>query len=222
MSRPVKGLLIKDLRLIFSQMKLSFVILVVWGMFMANSVKEIFFVPGYVAVFCSFLSFSTFSYDEFDNGAAYIFTLPIQRKDYVRAKYLLCVLLMVIPTIIMTFITYAANMGAGGETALLDYFIAALTAIAIAFLLMAVESPLYIKFGQEKGRIVTMLSVGVVAAGFGVIGSLCKETADGMSAVNSISGMDSWMLILLMAAGVAVLTGVSYRISCVILERKQY
>ena len=74
MSRPIKGLMIKDLRLVFSQMKLFFVIMAVWGIFMAVNIEQFYFVPAYTAVFCTFISLSTYSYDEFENGTAYLHT----------------------------------------------------------------------------------------------------------------------------------------------------
>ena len=49
MSRPVKGLMIKDLRLIFSQMKLFLIIIVVWAIFMTVSLKGALSV-GYIAL----------------------------------------------------------------------------------------------------------------------------------------------------------------------------
>ena len=55
MSRPIKGLMIKDLRLVFSQMKLFFVIMAVWGIFMAVNIEQFYFVPAYTAVFCRHL-----------------------------------------------------------------------------------------------------------------------------------------------------------------------
>ena len=146
MSRPIKGLMIKDLRLVFSQMKLFFVIMAVWGIFMAVNIEQFYFVPAYTAVFCTFISLSTYSYDEFENGTAYLFTLPIRRRDYVRAKYLLGILFMMVPTIVITFAACVAGMVTKGEAAVWEYFAATVTSIGIALVLLAVENPLYIRF----------------------------------------------------------------------------
>lgn len=222
MSRPVKGLLIKDLRLIVIQMKMFFAMLAVWGLIMSISVKGSFFLPGYAAVLCSFLSLSTYSYDEFDNGMAYIFTLPAKRRDYVRAKYLLGILLAVIPTIVVTVVSGIAHLVTKGAIAPMEYVISTLNAIAIAFVLMAVENPIYIKFGQEKSRIARMISIGMIAFCFGVIGVLYEDSANGRSVLNSIAGLEDWLLMLLMMAAALALMYVSYCISCVVLEKKQF
>ena len=222
MSRPIKGLMIKDLRLVFSQMKLFFVIMAVWGIFMAVNIEQFYFVPAYTSVFCTFISLSTYSYDEFENGTAYLFTLPIRRRDYVRAKYLLGILFMMVPTIVITFAACVAGMVTKGEAAVWEYFAATVTSIGIALVLLAVENPLYIRFGQEKSRIFKLVSFGIIGGGLGAIGSLVGESADGMSVISSILGLDLWMLMLLMAAVSAVLVCVSYCISCAMIEKKQY
>ena len=221
MSRPIKGLLIKDFRLVFSQMKLFFVIMAVWGVFMAVNIEEFFFVPAYTAVFCSFISLSTYSYDEFENGTAYLFTLPIQRRDYVRAKYLLGILFMMIPTIVITSAACVAGMVIKGEAAVWDYFAATVISVGIALVLIAVENPLYIRFGQEKSRIFKLVSFVIIGGGLGAVGSLVGESAYGMSVISSISGLDSWMLMLLMVAVSVVLVSVSYCISCALMEKKE-
>ena len=76
MSKSVKGLVIKDIKLIMSQMRLLFVLMVILAIFMAGSMKMTFFV-GYVAILSSFLALSTINYDEMENGFAYLFTMPI-------------------------------------------------------------------------------------------------------------------------------------------------
>ena len=106
-----------------------FVIMAVWGIFMAVNIEQFYFVPAYTAVFCTFISLSTYSYDEFENGTAYLFTLPIRRRDYVRAKYLLGILFMMVPTIVITFAACVAGMVTKGEAAVWEYFAATVTSI---------------------------------------------------------------------------------------------
>lgn len=62
MSKSVKGLVLKDVKLIISQMKLLLVVMVIWAIFMAGSMRMTFFV-GYVAILCSFLTLSTVNFD---------------------------------------------------------------------------------------------------------------------------------------------------------------
>lgn len=53
---------------------------------------------------CSMFSLSTISYDEFDNGNAFLFSLPITRKGYVIEKYIFGIMLGVISLILSTII----------------------------------------------------------------------------------------------------------------------
>ena len=96
MSRSVKGLMVKDFQLMKSQMKLFFIVLIFWGVIMAGSLNMTFFV-GYSALLCSFMLISTFSYDAFENGNAYLFTLPVSRRDYIFEKFVFGFLLATVP-----------------------------------------------------------------------------------------------------------------------------
>ena len=107
MSKSVKGLVLKDVKLIISQMKLLLVVMVIWAIFMAGSMRMTFFV-GYVAILCSFLTLSTVNFDEAENGFAYLFTLPISRKDYVFEKYLFGFLLTTVPYVVIAALSWAA------------------------------------------------------------------------------------------------------------------
>ena len=78
----MKGLLIKDLRLMAAQKKffLSLVLVTVLLVIMAQDTS---FIICYMSFIGAQFSLSTISYDEFDNGNAFLFSLPITRKGYV-------------------------------------------------------------------------------------------------------------------------------------------
>ena len=50
-------------------------------------VKNPSFIIGYLTFIGSVFTLSTISYDEFDNGNAFLFSLPITRKLYALEKY---------------------------------------------------------------------------------------------------------------------------------------
>lgn len=54
MSKSVKGLVLKDVKLIISQMKLLLVVMVIWAIFMAGSMRMTFF----CGVCCNIVLFS--------------------------------------------------------------------------------------------------------------------------------------------------------------------
>lgn len=83
----MKGLWTKDIRLISSQQKnLAVIWLVAAGILIATD--QISFAITYTSVVTIMTAISTISYDTFDNGNAFLFTLPFSRKEYTREKYL--------------------------------------------------------------------------------------------------------------------------------------
>ena len=83
----MKGLLIKDLKLMKNQ-KSFFMVMAVVGLIFLITWDAPYFAISYITMMFSMFAITSFSYDEFDNGAVYLFTLPFSRKTYVREKYL--------------------------------------------------------------------------------------------------------------------------------------
>ena len=208
MSRSVKGLMVKDFQLMKSQMKWFFIVLIFWGVLMAGSLNMTFFV-GYSALLCSFMLISTFSYDAFENGNAYLFTLPVSRRDYIFEKFVLGFLLATVPFLLSSAVSWVvlvinrSGMHFG------------------AYLLLAVEIPLQVKFGQEKSRIVSFLMIGGISAAMGMAGMLTEQLGiDGAKVISNIAGIGIGGVIAL--AVVILLVLLSYRISCRIIEKKEF
>nr|MDE7479078.1 ABC-2 transporter permease [Lachnospiraceae bacterium] len=183
MNRAVKGLLIKELKLMKSQMKFFVIILIVWGIIMSTHIDSLFLV-GYTAMLCSFLTLTTFSYDEFENSAAYLFTLPIMRKDYIYEKYLFGFLISTLPAIVVCIITWIAQFMQGGENRLAEYLVSLVISLPMAYLLLALEIPLVVKFGQEKSRLISLIMIGSMSVGYAIINHLREMIgAEGTEAV---------------------------------------
>ena len=85
----MKGLFVKDIELM-KQQKQFFILVVVMGVILnlAGSGSSSF-AAGYFTFVTAIFAITTISYDEFDNGLAFLMTLPVTRKQYVAEKYLL-------------------------------------------------------------------------------------------------------------------------------------
>ena len=83
----MKGLLIKDWKLLLRNQK-SFLVIMSVMMVLYMAIGNPVFVISYTPMLCVFVALSTITYDMFDNGAAFLFSLPFSRKDYVREKYI--------------------------------------------------------------------------------------------------------------------------------------
>ena len=78
----MKGLLIKDFKLLKNQKQFFLIIGLITFMFLVTNDSPYFTIT-YATMMFSMFTMSTISYDEYDNGAAYLFSLPISRKGYV-------------------------------------------------------------------------------------------------------------------------------------------
>ena len=139
----MKGLWTKDIRLISSQQKnLAVIWLVAAGILIATD--QISFAISYTSVITIMTAISTISYDTFDNGNAFLFTLPFSRKEYTREKYLFSLfwgMITVIGGILLVVIVTAAK----------------------GTLLMRAEEivmAVLLKYEAEKGRIALAAMIG--------------------------------------------------------------
>ena len=74
----MKGLLIKDFRLMKVQKNFLTLITVI-GVFMALFSENVSYTIGFISFIFSLFSISSISYDELDNGNAFLFSLPVTR-----------------------------------------------------------------------------------------------------------------------------------------------
>ena len=76
----MKGLLIKDIKLLKNQLRF-YAALVAIGLMMMIFQDNIMFAISYISVMFGMFTLSSISYDEMDNGTAFLMTLPVTRKS---------------------------------------------------------------------------------------------------------------------------------------------
>ena len=81
----MKGLLIKDFKLVMIQKYALLVIVGVMSLMTFKSDNRVFAIA-YMTFVGTLFALSTISYDEADNGNAFLFALPISRRGYVAEK----------------------------------------------------------------------------------------------------------------------------------------
>lgn len=147
----MKGLLIKDFRLLKGQV---YFLLIVTGcviVFMINGSEA--FGVAYVCSMVALLSLTTVSYDEYENGSAFLFTLPITKKDYVKEKYLFAGILLLIGLIVSMIMWYITAVIKTGNIAWDDWMSCCIGGVTAGLMMVAVALPAQLKFGPERGRI---------------------------------------------------------------------
>ena len=88
----MKSFLIKDF-ILLKQRKSFFMVYFLMIVAMIYTKNIVFFID-YFSILAMILAFSTMSYDSHDNGMVFLMTMPNARKNYARAKYALCGILL--------------------------------------------------------------------------------------------------------------------------------
>lgn len=221
----MKGLLIKDFKLMKNQKNFFLVILVVIA-FLAAGSDDLSFPMGFTAFIGTLFTLSSISYDEFDNGNAFLFSLPITRKQYVLEKYGFGLLLGIGSLLTAACLLSAVRLVKGelssvGRLSEIGFTVLAVLALNWGFL--ALMLPLQLKFGSEKGRVAILGVFGVAA----VLGMLASKSAaffrinmaavwDGLSAMGV--GM-AGVLLLVLSFGILVC---SMAVSMAIVKKKEF
>lgn len=81
----MKGLLIKDFKLLKNQKSFLAIVAAVCAFVMIKGSES--YAMFYGAAMAAMLSVNSIGYDEENNGMGFLFTLPVSRRDYVLEKY---------------------------------------------------------------------------------------------------------------------------------------
>lgn len=217
----MKGLLIKDLRLMKMQ-KNFFILMIIIGIGLTLAGNEISFTLGFLSFVISLFSISTISYDEFDNGYPFLFTLPISRSLYVKEKYVLSLILglgsLILATVICTIITLFKN-----NMPLFDLLMMALMILPYIILVQAIMIPFQLKFGAERGRIAIIGVLGaIILLGILIFQGLKILKINFTGIVEQISVLDIRVLgLILIILAMIILFG-SLIISIKIMKQKEF
>ena len=141
----MKGLLIKDFKLMKMQKRFFLLILLV-GVVITFSSYDVAFTTGFMAFVSSLFSISSISYDEFDNGNAFLFSLPISRRTYAVEKYIFGAILgcfaWVLAMIIAISVGFLKGIHPNAET-----WFSAFLILSMMFVILALMLPFQLKFG---------------------------------------------------------------------------
>ena len=212
----MKGLFVKDIELM-KQQKQFFVLVVVMGVILnlAGS-GSVSFAIGYFTFVTAIFAITTISYDEFDNGLAFLMTLPVTRKQYVAEKYLLGAGL----TVAAWGIEAITGVICKGVAELQGCLSEKIIYIPLALLMLSVSLPLVIHFGAEKGRYIAMVMWAIIIA---VVYILIKTMGLSADAVDAWLNGLNWGMVL---AGVVLFTVIVYMgsfwIGVRLMEKKEF
>ncbi len=217
----MRGLLVKDFKLMKMQ-KNFFLIIVAVSIFIVATSEDSSFAIGFLGFVGSLFTLSSISYDEFDNGNAFLFSLPITRKSYVIEKYSFGLIIgcssWMFGTIISLIAVQVKNTGSFTDT-----LIIALMVLPTVLFLLAIMLPFQLKFGGEKGRIAIIGAMGLIS----VIGIIITKIAEVLGVdfeeiFNSLSALNIQISIALLIVVSLFILFLSYEISLKIINKKEF
>lgn len=218
----MKGLLVKDFRLMKGQ-KNFLVLLFIMIAFVFISGMDASFFMGYLPFLLMIVAMSTITYDEFDNGMAFLMVLPISRKLYVQEKYLFGGVLGFTGLASAFVLFLISEINKGSSMTFTQYVLLFLCFLAFVILFLCLMIPIQLKFGSEKGRIVLFIIF------FGIIGMvyLVSKITDKIPAqvIEVFRGIQKlpFGILAALAVGIYILAlFISLKISLGIMEKKEW
>lgn len=214
----MKGLFIKDLRLMKNQRNFLVTIVLMFLILVITGVDASFFM-GYVPFLLLIVSMTTITYDELENGLAFLMVLPVSRKEYVLEKYLLGGLFGIGGLAVTVVIFIITEENAKTSMTWESYLLIATGFLAFVILFLSLMIPIQLKFGSEKGRLV------LFAIFFGMVYVADKVIKVNVTATALYQNLLQLPLEILLTATFvlfAVFVLISIKISLGIMKKKEW
>lgn len=217
----MKGMLIKDFSLLKGQKQFFMVAFMFAVLFLFLSDMATFGVSYLIIMFIIF-TLSTIAYDEYDNGNAFLFTLPISRKRYVQEKYVFCLVVSAIICFINMILIFILSYVKGyGKDDVATLLITMAAAWAAGILMLSIMIPLQLKFGSEKRQMAMV--AGFVCCFFLVfVGKKLVDRFGVPAFIGKLGSLSLGSVIGIGAVLLIVITVVSYLLAVRIQEKKEF
>ena len=215
------GLIEKDMRLTFARKQtllIFFVMALIMGISMDGS-----FTVGYLTMLAAIISIGTISFDEYDNGFAFLMTLPFDRKTYVREKYLFCLIMSAAAWCIGAVLYFIGNTVRRSGVNLIEELPMLIAFIPLMYLSSAIMIPLQLKYGSERSRTALFILFGCIAVLiFGAKTFFSSMENPITELIQTIENLSPTVILLTVIAVCALVSGVSYMLSIRIMKKKEF
>lgn len=221
----MKGLLVKDLRLMFTT-KLVFVVIIMALLMSIFATDAPYILVLVGSLFSVSLVAMTCGNDEMNNVKAYLLTLPTSRRDYVIEKYLLTIVMMILSNVVMLTICLALAFKLGEPIDRLEIAINLGIGTIIGNVMAAAVLMLSIVFNSRIYRLVVAIVGGAVFLfAIGVKKFVITETFTmPQTILNAIEWMEQNPIETIGIFNIAaiLLMVVSFVISLITINRKEF
>lgn len=215
------GLIEKDLRLTFARKQILlifFIMALIMGILMDGS-----FTVGYLTMLATIISIKTISFDEYDNGFAFLMTLPFDRKTYVREKYLFCLMMSAAAWCIGAVLYFIGNTVRRSEVNLIEELPMLIALIPVMYLSSVIMIPIQLKYGSEKSNIALSIFFCCIAVlFFGTKAFFSGRSNPVTELIRTIENLSPAVVLLAIIAVCALASGISYMLSIRIMKKKEF
>ena len=222
----IKGLIKKDLYNLASY-KSSLIIMVLFCGIAIIGTKAINFAPIIICTIVGMIALSTFSYDEISKSNKYLLTLPTNKKEIVKEKFILAIgatilggiLGLLLTIIVINVMNYVRpeNMINIDYESLITTTIGGMWGIS---LMHAIQIPSIYKWGAEKGRIQMFILVLIIVAILGGIYFLINKANINIDMEMLNNFITRFGLIILIVSTI-IMYSISYKIAYKIYKNKE-
>lgn len=206
------GLILKDLMTIQRQLKTQAFALSFF-LFMSIFMQQGLMLFTIIIFIVTFQTITALTYDEQSSWDKYANTLPISKGDIVLSKYILSILLMLFGLILALPIVFIIHRFTNNWPSA-AFFPTFNLLVTLAFCMLALLLPIYIKFGSIKGRMVLIALCFIPGFLFGLL----KEYFPDMTVI--LSNLKPYMFVAPFA-GLLILW-LSSLISTAIYQQKEF
>ena len=209
------GLIVKDFLVMRKSIKTYILFLLFYFVMAALGIFPISFITAMVQIIIMMLPLSAFSYDELSKWDRYAFSLPLSRRAVAGARYLFALILTLFAAL-FGLVTCLILSLAFHDSKLVENCMTIMVSLGLGLLYCDILLPLTYKLGPERARPYFYLVI------FLLVGASKLGLLDGLSFLEQIPEATAIAFVLLLPLLPLLGMGVSYLISCCILEHKEF
>lgn len=217
----MKALFIQDIRYMLTQKSFLVTILIVGIALALGQNDNYIFVIGYLGFMGMITGLMSLTMDDQSHGLTFLFSLPIDRRVYVREKYCFIVLIGVLFGSVATALCLLFRVFAEYKAPLDEILATAFGTFFVMLLFVAIMLPLQLKFGAERARLASFIAIGFFFAAV-LIAGLVVNFADALPFIQAFLSMSPVALAGIGAAFLIVCLRISYSASLRVILRREF
>lgn len=217
----MKALFIQDIRYMLTQKSFLLLIALVGIVLALGQNDNYIFVIGYLGFMGMITGMMSITMDDQSHGLTFLFSLPIDRRVYVREKYIFIVLMGVSFSIFATALCLLFRTFADYKAPFTEILGTGIGTLFVMLLFVCFMLPLQLKFGAERARLASFIAIGLFFAAV-LLAGLVVNFADALPFIQAFLSLSPAALVGIGIAFVIICLRISYSASLRIILRREF